>query len=62
MKGMNVNEPFLLTFDESWFKDYSDIHRFRVTADLGECEEEIENEQGVIEKTKVHKYKVKQID
>ena len=39
MKGMNANEPFLLTFDESWFKDYSDIHRFRVTADLGECEE-----------------------
>ena len=61
MKGMNVNEPILLTFDESWFKDY-DTHRFIVTADLGECEEEMENEQGITEMTKVHKYKVKQID
>ena len=61
MKGMNVNEPILLTFDESWFKD-PDIHRFRVTADLGECEEKIENEQKVMEMTKVHKYNVKQID
>ena len=61
MKDMNVNEPILLTFDESWFKD-PDTHRFIVAADLGECEEEMENEQGVIEMTKVHKYKVKQID
>ena len=62
MKDMNVNEPILLTFDESWFKGYTDTHRFVVTADLGECEEEMENEQGVTEMTKVHKYKVKQID
>ena len=61
MKDMNVNEPILLTFDESWFKD-PDTQRFIVTADLGECEEEMENEQGVIEMTKVHKYKVEQID
>ena len=61
MKDMNVNEPILLTFDESWFKN-PDTHRFIVTADLGECEEEMENEQGVMEMTKVHKYKVKLID
>ena len=62
-------EEFTLTFQNSWLKDetmlleeYSNEYKLKILEDLGDCYAWIENDEGVLEWTKVHKYKVEKID
>ena len=62
-------EELTLTFQESWLEDelmfseeYCNEYKLKVLEDLGECYAWVENDEGVLEWCKVHKYKVKVID
>lgn len=50
------DSPFYVEFDKDWFEE--DIFQIRILKDLGESEEEFINNEGVLEKELVHRYKV----
>lgn len=63
------NEKYIsLTFQEAWLQEepsfleeYTEELNLKVLEDLGECEEYVENEEGILELTKVHKFKVEEL-
>jgi hypothetical protein len=66
---MQIKEPFFTIFQDSWLQEepmfaeeYSNEYKLKVLEDLGEGYDWIENDEGIFEWTKVHKYKVKKIE
>ena len=66
---MQIKEPFFITFQDSWLQEepmfveeYINEYKLKVLEDLGEGHVWIENDEGILEWTKVHKYKVKNIE
>ena len=53
------NTSISLTFVDPWLVDSSNSeYKLRILKDLGKSMDLVENEEGILEWTKVHKYKV----